>query len=118
MRNLFLDDCSDRDRKECARCSFNCASTHLRTHELPRSNVAGAFASAGISYLYSPKSDRNGTGLVGMTMRAAEAKGRILNFLPIIRIYRSRGLAARPEVCPTVADVGRISDRGPEFQRS
>lgn len=28
------------------------------------SNVAGAFASAGISYLYYPKSDRNGVGLV------------------------------------------------------
>jgi hypothetical protein len=28
------------------------------------SNVAGAFASAGISYLYYPKSDRNGAGLV------------------------------------------------------
>jgi hypothetical protein len=28
------------------------------------SNVAGAFASAGISYLYHPKSDRNGAGLV------------------------------------------------------
>jgi len=28
------------------------------------SNVAGAFASAGISYLYYPQSDRNGTGLV------------------------------------------------------
>ncbi len=28
------------------------------------SNVAGAFASAGISYLYYPKTDRNGAGLV------------------------------------------------------
>jgi len=28
------------------------------------SNVAGAFASAGISYLYYPKSDRNGAGLI------------------------------------------------------
>jgi hypothetical protein len=28
------------------------------------SNVAGSFASAGISYLYYPRSDRNGAGLV------------------------------------------------------
>jgi hypothetical protein len=28
------------------------------------SNVAGAFASAGISYLYYPQSDRDGAGLV------------------------------------------------------
>jgi len=28
------------------------------------SNVAGAFASAGVSYLYYPESDRDGTGLV------------------------------------------------------